>query len=205
VTLLSGQTLLAQNDDWDATLAPEFAKVGAFAWTAGSKDAALIVTLPPGAYTAQVNGKNRTTGMALVEVYDADGAPPAGIRLLNISTLSPVGTGAQIQTAGFVIDGPVPKKIVIRAAGPSLSPYGIQGLLADPVLTVLSGQTILAQNDDWPASLATDFAKVGAFSWTVGSKDAAVVITLPPGAYTAQVTGKNNTTGMALVEVYDED
>ena len=200
----SGQTVLFQNDDWNSSLASDFAGVGAFPWTAGSKDAALSVSLQPGMYTVQVSGKNGGTGVALIEVYDADGGAAAS-KLINLSTRALVGTGGDIQIGGFVVQGDSPKKVVIRASGPALGSYGVAGTLADPVLTLYSGQTVAFQNDDWNAALAVDFAAVGAFAWTVGSKDAALVVTLQPGMYTAQVSGKNGATGVALIEVYEEN
>jgi hypothetical protein len=208
LTLISGSTVLNQNDDWssDPAAASAIAAAadasGAFSWTTGSKDAAMLVALPPGAYTAQVNGKNNTTGMAIVEVYEVDGTAGVG-RLINISTRAEVHTGAEIETAGFVIGGTTSKKVLIRASGPALIPYGITNYLADPTLTLFSGSTSIAQNDDWSgADVAAAADASGAFSWTPGSKDAAILITLAPGAYTAQVTGKAGN-GIALVEVYE--
>jgi hypothetical protein len=204
VRLFDGATVIAENDDWSAALASLFAQVGAQPWTIGSTDAAMEVSLPPGRYTAQVSGKNNATGLALIEVYEADG-PSSQARLVNLSTRSKVGVGANIQIAGFVVQGNTPKKLVVRAAGPSLTALGVPGVLEDPVLHVLRGQTVIAENDDWDASLSTDFAAVGATAWTAGSKDAAIAITLPPGVYTAHVLGKNGGMGVALVEVYEEN
>jgi hypothetical protein len=202
LTLTSGSTVVAKNDDWDPTLATEFARVGAFAWKTGSKDAALEITLHPGAYTVQVNGKNDSTGVALIEVYDADDTA-AGGKLINLSTRSLVGTGDNVQIGGFIVRGNSPMKVVIRAVGPALTGYGVPGALADPILSLYSGQTLVAQNDNWDPTLAPDFAAVGAFALTPGSNDAALVVTLQPGAYTAQVNGKNGGTGVALVEIYE--
>src|SRR5581483_11957300 len=98
-----------------------------------------------------------------------------------------------------------PKKVIIRASGPALTKYGVPGVLADPFLEVHSSDRILDTNNDWDSSLRADFQKVGADNWDVGSKDAALVMTLPPGGYTAVVYGKNNTTGVALIEVFDAD
>ena len=202
--LYSGQSVIYQNDNWDAALASEFSRVGAYAWSAGSKDAALAVTLQPGAYSALVSGKNGGTGVALIEVYDADNdVPPA--KLINLSTRSFVGTDGDIQIAGFVIQGDTPKKVVIRASGPSLAQFGVTGVLADPVLQLYAGQSMIYQNDNWDASLAPDFSNVGGFAWNAGSKDAALVVTLQPGAYSALVSGKNGGTGVALIEVYEEN
>jgi glucosylceramidase len=201
--LYSGQTRINMNDDWDSALTAEFSRLGAFGWKAGSKDAALELTLDPGSYTAQVSGKNGGTGIGMIEVYDADG-PDAASHLSNISTRSQVDTGNNIQIAGFVIQGSAPRKILIRAAGPALTAFGLQGTLANPLLRIYSGQTLLFENNDWAPGLSDDFKKVGAFSWTSGSADAALVLTLPPGQYTAQVSGVSDGTGVGIIEVYQE-
>lgn len=207
--LYSGGTQIAQNDDWasDADRIEATAKrVSAFAWTRGSKDAALVATLPPGAYTAHVTGKNGAAGTALIEAYEADETTTTG-KFVNISTRAEVRTGADIMIAGFIIGGTTPKQVLIRASGPALADFGLTGTLADPVLTVTSSQGQLAQNDDWSAgdqtAIDTAVAQTGAFAWKRDSKDAALVLTLPPGAYTALVRGKNETTGLALIEVYE--
>ncbi len=201
-----GGTTLAANDNWagSATLTNAFAAVGAFALAPeSSRDAALLVAPPPGAYTATVSGGS---GVALVEVYDA--GPGLSPRLTNLSARTLAGTGAGALIAGFVIDGTLPKKLLLRAAGPTLAAFGIGNTLADPVLTLraLGGDTILAANDDWggTAALKAAFASVGAFAFaTDRSLDSALALELPPGAYTVTVSGKNNATGVALVEVYE--
>lgn len=203
LTVFSGQTIVGQNDDWAPALAADFARVGAAGWTMGSRDAAVSLSLSPGSYTAQVAGKNGVSGVALVEVYEADvGVPPA--KLTNISTRSLVGTGGDVQIGGFVIESG-PRRVVIRASGPALAALGVAGVVADPVLTVYSGTAVVGQNDNWEAGLAADFQKVGAFGWTAGSKDAALVLTLPAGAYSAHVSGAGGGTGVALLEVYEEN
>jgi len=210
LVLYSGGTQIGQNDDWatDADHIEAAAKrVNAFAWTRGSKDAALLVTLPPGAYTAHVTGKNGTTGTALIEAYEADETPTSG-HFVNISTRAEVRTDGDVMIAGFIVGGTASKRVLIRASGPALADFGLPGTLADPVLSVMdSSQHQVAQNDDWGTddqpSIDTAVAQTGAFAWKRGSKDAAVVLTLPPGAYTAIVRGKNNTMGLALIEVYE--
>jgi len=134
--------------------------------------------------------------------------PIAGVgsRLVNISTRSLVGTGDNVQIAGFVITGSQPKKVLIRAAGPSLSLFGITNAIADTVLTLKDGaNNTLLTNDDWAPAQSSDFDAVGAWGWPAGSKDSALVTTLAPGQYTALVSGKTTTVGVALVEVYEED
>lgn len=212
LTVLSGQTQIGQNDDWEsnankAAIDTDTAQMHLFPFAAGSKDAALRLILSPGAYTAQVSGKNAGTGVALIEVYEVDPSP-VDSRMVNISTRSLVGTGANVQIAGFVITGSAFKTVLIRANGRSLAQFGVTGTLDAPVLTLFSGQTQLAQNDYWDqdptARSAIDALsnQMHIFSQGAGG-DAAMIVTLPPGAYTAQVNGNNNTTGVALVEVYE--
>ncbi len=198
--------VVATNDDWDPGLVSTFAAVHAFAWTEGSKDAALVTTLDPGAYTAVVKGAGGGTGIALVEVYElTSGGVDA--RLVNISTRSLVGVDDSVQIGGFVIGGSTAKSVVIRAAGPALNAsFGLNGVLADPVIELYDQGTgaVIATADDWEDAFAPHFDAVGAFPWTTGSKDAAMVTSLNPGAYTAIVRGQNGGSGVALVEVYEE-
>ena len=208
------------NDDWGnvpdiAALQAASTAQGAFALAPGSRDAALLVTLPPGGYTIQVAGTGTgaaASGVALVEVYEADATPST---LVNLSCRARVATGADILAAGFVVRGTTPRRLLIRAVGPTLSGFGVTGLLADPKLEVFRQGTEapLATNDNWSApvspststaaQLTAAFSSVGAFALTANSRDAALIITLPAGTYTAQVSGVNNTTGVAIVEVYD--
>ena len=173
-------------------------------------DAALVATLQPGAYTAQVSGTNGSAarGVALVEIYDAN-TFPADRRLVNISTRGNILSGEHTLIAGFVISGTEPKQVLIRAAGPGLGLFNVAGILADPMLTVAdgTGATVVA-NNDWGTNInsidiAQSATKVGAFPFSAASKDAAVLVNLKPGAYTALVTGANGSTGVALVEVYE--
>ncbi|HUR60227.1 MAG TPA: SMP-30/gluconolactonase/LRE family protein [Opitutaceae bacterium] len=219
--IFAGSNLLAENDDWgsDAAAASAVAaaavRVGAFAFAAGSRDAALLVTLPPGIYTAQVMA-NGGDGVGLVEVYDAE-AGQAATQLINLSTRGFVDTGAGQLVAGFVVSGDQPKRVLVRGIGPALAQFGVAGTLGDAQLKVFRGDTLVAQNDDWqtvqtvaggaqPATAAETSAAAaaaGAFTLPGGGKDAALVITLQPGAYSAVVSGANNTTGAGLVEVYE--
>ncbi len=217
--LFSGSTRIAENDNWGTAIAPaaqvtaaHFTAVGAFNWTAGSRDAALLATLAPGAYTAQVSGVNNTTGVALIEVYEVG---QGAARLTNISTRAQVGTGGNILIPGLVISpGSGTRRLLIRAAGPALGALGVGGVLTDPTLVVLnaSGATV-ASNDNWgtpvgagaasEGALAAAFTNAGAFNFASGSRDAGVLADFSPGSYTIQVSGVGNSTGVALVEVYD--
>jgi hypothetical protein len=213
----SGAVVL-ENDDWSgAATSAAFAQVSAFALPAGSRDAALLTTLAPGSYTMQITAGTET-GTALAEVYDASLDPGAETqRLVNISTRGMVEAGDGVLIGGFVVRGTTPKKVLVRGIGPRLAGFGVTGALADPRLAVYSGQTVVAQNDNWStptpvgagqtpataAELATVAQAVGAFALGAGSLDAAVVVTLAPGAYTAQVAGAGTSTGVALVEIYE--
>ncbi len=194
------------NEDWggSGTLAAAFSGVGAFALPATSKDAALLVPLGGGAYTAQISG-NGGTGIALVEVYDSDVGGSAA-RLTNLSARTQVGTGDDILVVGFVVTGTGPTTLLLRAVGPGLVQFGLGGALADPRLQLFNAAGVLVVgNDDWGggASLSAAFSQVGAFALPPTSKDAVLLSTLPAGAYTVQISGANATRGIALVEVYE--
>ena len=202
---------IAENDDFNAADAATFNAVGAFQLAAGGKDAALVATLAPGGYTAEVSGVGGVKGVALVEVYEVGGGTT---RLINLSTRAQVGTGDGILIPGITISaGSASRKLLIRAVGPTLGAFGVPGTLADPKLELYSGTTKIASNDNWEtqvgvasgsaAQLASIFTQAGAFALAPGSKDAALLTNLSPGNYTLQVSGVNNATGEALVEVYD--
>jgi hypothetical protein len=213
----AGQRIL-QNDDWSGTdTAAAFAQVGAFNLPSGGRDAALVATLAPGAYTMHVIDGGQT-GVALAEIYDAGVNPNSEYqRLINISSRGTVEGGEGLLIGGFVVTGNSPKKVLIRGVGPTLAPFGVSGPLADPKLEVYNGQTLVAKNDDWStptpigatqvAASATEIAAAaratGAFALGANSKDAAIMVTLAPGAYTAQVISADGTTGVALVEIYE--
>jgi hypothetical protein len=215
LSLYQGSGVAASNTGWggNAMIIAEDAAVGAFALNTSSKDSALFIqNLAAGAYTAQIVGASGDTGVALAEVYDATpkGAyTPASPRITNISARVQVGTGGNILIAGIVVGGSTSKTVLIRASGPALVPLGVTGTLADPQLTLYSGSTVLASNGGWggDSAIISTAASVGAFTWNdASSADSALLVTLPPGAYTVQVAGAAGTptdTGIALVEVYD--
>ena len=207
-------TVVATNTGWGSNADPSqittvSAQVGAFPFAAGSADSALFLSLTPGNYSAELSGLNGTTGLGLVELYELDATAPS--LLTNLSTFSQVGTGANILTAGFVITGNQPATVLIRGTGPTLTAFSIENVLAQPVLTVVnttrSPNVTVATNTGWengpnPAQVASVAASVGAFAYPAGSADSALVLVLPPGNYTANISGANGTTGTALVEVY---
>jgi hypothetical protein len=212
----SSDAVLETNNGWNgnASVSATAAAVGAFAWTVPtSHDAALNFTLASGPYTAQVSGQDGDKGDALVEVYDAT---PAGTytaslpRLVNLSARVDVGTGANALFAGFVIGGSTSLTVLIRASGPSIAsaPFNVPGTLADPELTLQNPSTgaVYATNNTWigDANISAAAASVGAFKWSdPTSHDSALLITLPPGNYTAEASGATGDSGVALVEVYE--
>jgi hypothetical protein len=210
-TVFQGATQVGNNDNWagDATIKARSAQVGAFGLSSDtSLDAALALSPSPGSYSVTITGKNNGTGLALAEIYDAStGAFSATTpRLVNVSARTQVGTGNDILFAGFVIGGTTAKTVLVRAVGPGLAAFGVPGTLIDPKMQLFSGATVIRENDDWGGDpqLAATSSAVGAFALpTAASKDAVLLVTLPPGSYTAQVSGVNNTTGVALVEVYE--
>jgi len=205
--LRQDSTLVQTNDNWLAADAAAMAASGAFALTAGSKDAALVTTLPANAYTAQTLSADPTSGVALVEIYDT-GTGSTAARLVNASARAYVGTGAAVLIPGIAVGGGGASGLLIRAAGPALGKFGVTDAIADPVIALYRGNALIATNDDWgtatnAAHVTATAAAVGAFAFDAGSRDAALLMTLPAGVnYTVQVSGKNNTTGTALVEFY---
>lgn len=199
------------NDNWNTSDAAVFKGVGAFDFPQGSKDAALVTTITPAnpiaaeTSTVRISSNTATPGIALVELYDA--AAGTSARLTNVSARTHVGTGGDILIAGFNIQGTGKRRLLIRAVGPTLGLFGVPGTLADPKLEIYKSEnstsTKIAENDNWVASASATFASVGAFQLNPGSADAALVIELDPGSYTAQITGVGDTTGVALVEVYE--
>jgi arabinogalactan endo-1,4-beta-galactosidase len=212
LTLQGPSGVIATNDGWggSAAIAAAAAAVGAFAWSdAASHDAALLESLSAGAYTAEIAGQSGDTGVALAEVYDAapsgEGSPGAP-RLINLSIRGQVGTGPDILIAGFVIGGTTSKTVLIRATGPTLAQFGVSGVLPDPELQLEGAGGGIAGDTGWGGNglIASVAASVGAFTWSdPTSLDSALLVTLPPGPYTAEVSGAGGDTGVALIEVYD--
>lgn len=167
------------------------------------RESAIVIGLDPGNYTAVVAGKNGATGIALVEVYDLGTASldtGSKAQLAQISTRGNVLTGDNVMIGGFIISGTT-TKIIARAIGPSLSNFGIAYTLADPTLELFNGSgTSIALNDDWKST--QEQAIRDTTVPPTNDKESAIVNSLVPGAYTTIVRGKNNTTGVALVEVY---
>jgi sugar lactone lactonase YvrE len=214
--LYASGTRLTGNDNWggDPQVAAVSQQVGAFALGANSKEAAFYHPgLAAGTYNMLLTGVTGAGGIALAEIYDPtpDSAFGAATpRLTNVSARTQVGLGDNVLIAGFIIGGQSSRTVLIRATGPALAAAGIPtGYLYDPQLQLFAGTTLLEKNNDWgdlsanAAVLDAVFRQIGAFPLAIGSRDAAILVTLPPGAYTAQVSGAGNDTGIALVEVYE--
>jgi hypothetical protein len=212
----SSNLILQTNDGWMASpaISATAAAVGAFSWgSTASHDAALDVTEATGTYTAQVAGESGDTGVALLEIYDATTAvsfTQSSPHLVNLSARVDVGTGSNVLFAGFVIGGQSALTVLIRASGPAIAaaPFDVPGTLPDPQLTLQDPSTgfVYASNAGWGGDpqIVDVAASVGAFKWNVPtSRDSALLITLPPGSYTAAAAGSGGDTGVAIVEVYE--
>jgi hypothetical protein len=213
--LKAGQTTLAANDDWDGgadrdQIVAEGRRLNAFDLMDASGDAAMLATLAPGAYTARIFDGSGGQGVALAEFYDrtaADAMDPF-TRVINISTRGRVGANDDVLIAGFVVTGAAPKQVLIRGVGPGLAQYGILDHLHDPYIRVVRDGATVAHNDDWAFSnqaglVEAAFAASQAFALDPASRDAAIVLTLDPGLYTAILSGADGGEGVAIVEVYD--
>jgi hypothetical protein len=209
-------TLFASNDNWQQTIIggiiteDQVREIRNSGHAPGDgRESAIITDLPPGHYTAIVRGLNNTTGTALVEVYDL--SPTLDPMLGNISTRSFVQTGDDVMIGGFIVQGTRPKNVILRAIGPELSQYSVPNPLADPTLELHDGTgDLIASNDNWQHTIiggiitrnqVQDIQNSG--QAPTDASESAIIATLPPGNYTAIVRGVNNSTGVALVEVYD--
>jgi hypothetical protein len=209
--IVRGSAVVLENDDWgtsDSMLGATAARLGAFALPSGSKDSAILAHLAPGAYTAQVDIGAQLPGVAIIEVYDAGTMESTAPKVVNISTRAQVGRGGDILIVGFVIAGDSPKQVLLRAIGPTLAQYGVNGVLADPVIELFKGALLTKQNDDWgsgpdAALIAATAQVIGAAPLATASKDAALLLYLEPGIYTVHVRGVGDATGIALAEVYE--
>ncbi len=203
---------IATNTGWTTagnTAAIEAAttRAGAFALGSTAADSVIFATLAPGAYTAVISSANNTPGVALAEVYDLS-APAAGQKLFNISTRASTGAGDSTLIAGIVVSGSVPKRVLIRGVGPTLAALGVTGALTQPQLSIIKDGVTVASNSNWTtspdrAAIEAASAQVGAFALGSTNADAAMIVSLAPGNYSAQVTGANGTAGIAIIEIYE--
>jgi hypothetical protein len=220
-----GPTVLVANEGWDkpggsatgTQLAAAAASIGAFALEAGSGDAAVLVTLDPGTYTANLKGLSGATGDVLAEIYDVS---RNGTRLTNLSTLARINQEGDLLIPGIVVAGTSPRTLLVRAVSQGLRDFGIpaEAVLGDPRISVLEGNQTVDTNNNWmqtnQAVLTAAFPAVGAFPLRNAS-DAALLNPLAPGSYTLQAGAAPlppqppanfvapNLTGSVLVEVYE--
>jgi sugar lactone lactonase YvrE len=210
LVVYSSSQISGINDNWSDDSANEAAVIAAVAscgagpWLKGSKDAALVTALAPGAHTVVVSGSGTSEGMALIEIFEVD-AENYDSWLTNLSCRALVKTGDDVGIVGVVVAGTTNKNLVVRAAGPALAQQGVGAVLPDPYLRMYKGPAALVVNNEWDAGLAVDFKAVGALAWTNGSKDSAVLLSVEPGAYTAVVHDVTGSTGVGLMEIYDAD
>jgi hypothetical protein len=161
-------------------------------------EAAILVSLDPGLYTAILQGVNETTGVGLIELYDLD--VEADSKFANISTRGFVQTGDDVLIGGMIVLGS-PLKVIVRAIGPSLIDTGVAAALDDPTLDLYDRNgSIIASNDNWRSDHEAEI--IATTIPPSNDAESAIVATLPPGNYTAIVRGADGSTGVALVEVY---
>jgi uncharacterized protein DUF11 len=195
----SDGTVLATNDDWAG--APNAAQIQAAGFApAHARESAIMMTLPPGAYTAIVSGAGGLTGVGLVAVYEVDHPE---VPLVNISTRGRVLSGNDVMIGGFIVQGSAPQTVVVTGTGPALAAAGIPNPLANPTLMLVRSAdgSVIATNDDWAS--APNAAQIQALGLApANAREPAILVTLPPGAYTAILSGIGGTTGVGIVAVY---
>ena len=194
--------VLVTNDNWQSAGSAGQITADGLA-PSDPAEAALRVSLAPGAYTAVVTGKDATPAIALVELYDL--SPVSDSRLANISTRGIVGTDSDLLIAGFIVGAVDSSTVVVRALGPSLGAVGINDPLGDPSLTVYDENgSALAMNDNWRDDSSAFDLEQNQLA-PPNDAEAATILHLPPGAYTAVTGGTDGGTGVGLVEVYNLD
>jgi hypothetical protein len=197
----SSGVVLQANDNWKDSQQAEIQALGLA--PNDNREAVIVTTLTPGSYTALLTGKNGTTGVGLVEIYDVN--PGVDSQLSNLSTRGFVQGANSVLIAGFILGGNNTgnDRIAIRGLGPSLSQFGLNPVLADPTLELhdANGATLIT-NDDW----ATDPGAANLILFNLAPsnpKEAGIFTTLPPGTFTAILAGKGGGTGIGIVEVYN--
>jgi hypothetical protein len=191
------------NDNWKQTQWFEIQATGIP--PTDDLESAIVATLDPGAYTAIMRGNGNTSGVALVEVYDLN--QEVDSKLANLSTRAFVSTADNIVIAGFLLsNGPTEDRIIVRGIGPSLAPafFPASAVLANPTLELRDANgALLIANNDWQNNAAQAAEITAAGLAPTNDLESAIAATLPPGLYTALLSGLNNGTGIGLVEVYD--
>jgi hypothetical protein len=199
LTLFNSSAPVDTNDDWMNS--PQKQEIiDSLVPPTDPKESAIVATLQPGNYTAVMSGANGETGIGVVELYDLDQPAPGNPG--NISTRGLVQTGDNVMIGGFIVGGSQNRTVLVRALGPSLTALGVPGALQDPTIELHdSSGTTLASNDNWKSDQQTQITAAGLAP--TDDREAAIVSTpLVPGNYTAIVRGSGDTTGVALVEIY---
>jgi hypothetical protein len=210
--------LITSNDNWETTIiggiitTNQVAAIRASGYAPTNvMESAMIVSLPPGNYTAIARGVSNMTGVGLVEVYDLSNSITSILR--NISTRSLVQTDQNVMIGGFIVQGTLSKRVIVRAIGPELRQRGVPDTLPDPTLELRNGTgALIASNDDWQHTIIGGIITSDQVRDIMNSglaptqpSESAIIANLPPGNYTAIVRAKNIIIGVALVDVYDID
>lgn len=196
--LFSGEQQVAANDNWESAQRQEI--IDTTIPPSNPRESAIVTTLNPGAYTVVMRGAGGSTGVGLVEIYDL--ASTVDSKLINISTRGSVGTGVNVMIGGFIVQGQQPRRVIVRAIGPSLTAQGVNNALQDTRLQLFSGDNLVKENDNW----RTGGQEQEINATTIPPSDdreSAIVATLVPGAYTVVAKGAGDSTGVGLVEIYD--
>lgn len=197
-------SVVATNDDWQDDPANRAMFQGTIYQPKDDREAVILATLPAGAYTAFLKGKNQTQGIGLIEVYDANNRTE-GLELVNLSTRGYVGQENDVMIGGFILGNEAGSvRIAIRGLGPSLASAGLKNVLPDPALELHNASgTSIALNDNWQSDQVAA-AQLTAHGLALpNEKEAGLFVTLPPGSYTAILNGKFVGTGIGLVEIYN--
>ncbi|MBE2216240.1 MAG: DUF1800 family protein [Opitutaceae bacterium] len=198
------------NDTWgaDTDLIAAYRRLGAFSLINNSKDAALLIPLYPGSYTAHALGRSGGTGEVLLELYDAARPEDDAPAIVNVSLRGEIGGANPLLIGGFYVTEGAPKRLLLRAIGPTLANFGVPNAIGNPRMRLYSGSEVILSNLDW--AVDTDAAAIeqaasaaGAFRLQRTSKDACLLATLPPGGYTVHIDDEDSGRGIVLFEVYD--
>lgn len=199
----SGSFVTVINDNWRDTQEAEILATGIA--PTNDLESAILVTLPPGAYTGIVKGKNNTSGTALIEIYDLN--RDVDSKLANLSTRGLVGTNDNIIIGGFLLsNGATMDRVIVRGIGPSLAPaiFPVNAVLANPTLELRdSDGMLIISNNNWQDDPVQAAEIVAAGLAPTNALESGLVADLPPGLYTALLSGVNQGTGIGVVEIYD--
>jgi hypothetical protein len=196
--------LLTENDQAVISGLTTLKADNTFSFTTTTATGSAIITGDINPVTTVINSVLTPANNPAVSLSGLSVATTHTDRLINLSSRAKVGPGEAVLITGFVVGGPESKRVLIRAVGPALGAFGLANTLPNPAIKIYQGSNLVAQNDDWNKNDAAEIARLGAFALSAGSKDAALLTTLAPGAYTALITDPSGTgTGVALAEIYD--